>query len=120
MSRAAAGEPQADEKGSHALHRLTADFPVSSSIRERSMDRQDMHDHDIHEHHEKAADHHEHAAEHHRKAAKFHKAGKHEKAAHHSKVAHGHHLHAVEHHEHAAKLHAEEHGGEHGEDRDDD
>jgi hypothetical protein len=69
-----------------------------------------MHDHDIHEHHDKAAHHHEHAAKHHREAAKHHKAGDHEKAAHHSKVAHGHHLHATEHHEHASKMHAEEHG----------
>jgi hypothetical protein len=38
------------------------------------------------------------------------RAGDHEKAAHHSKVAHGHHLHATEHHEEAAKMHAAEHG----------
>jgi hypothetical protein len=69
-----------------------------------------MADHKIHEHHEKAAEHHEHAAKHHREAAKHHKAGNHEKAAHHSKIAHGHHLHATEHHEHTSKKHAEEHG----------
>jgi hypothetical protein len=68
-----------------------------------------MNEHEIHEHHERAAQHHENAAKHHREAAKHHKAGNHEKAAHHSKIAHGHHLHAVEHHEHAAKKHAEEH-----------
>lgn len=44
-----------------------------------------MSGHEIHEHHEHAADHHEHAAKHHREAAKHHKAGNHEKAAHHSK-----------------------------------
>ena len=49
-----------------------------------------MNDHEIHDHHEHAAQHHEHAAKHHREAAKHHKAGNHEKAAHHSKIAHGH------------------------------
>jgi len=66
-------------------------------------------DHDIHEHHEKAAHHHDQAAKHHREAAKHHRSGHHEKAAHHSKVAHGHSLHATEHHEHASKKHAEHH-----------
>jgi hypothetical protein len=68
-----------------------------------------MSSHEIHEHHEHAATHHDHAAKHHREAAKHHKAGNHEKAAHHSKIAHGHALHAVEHHQHASKKHAEEH-----------
>jgi hypothetical protein len=68
-----------------------------------------MNNHDIHEHHEFAADHHEHAAKHHREAAKHAKSGDHEKAAHHSKVAHGHSLHATEHHEHASKKHADQH-----------
>jgi hypothetical protein len=73
--------------------------------RERQMD-----NHEIHQHHEKAAHHHDQAAKHHREAAKYHKAGDHEKAAHHSNVAHGHHLHATEHHEHASKKHADKHG----------
>jgi hypothetical protein len=69
-----------------------------------------MASHEIHAHHEKAAEHHEHAAKHHREAAKHFKDGDHAKAAHHSKIAHGHSLHATEHHGHAAKLHADEHG----------
>jgi hypothetical protein len=80
------------------------------ATREPTMDSQDLNEHDIHEHHEQAALHHEHAAKHHREAAKHHKAGDHEKAAHHSKVAQGHHLYATEHHEEAAKLHTDEHG----------
>jgi hypothetical protein len=82
-----------------------ASFSNEASARERTMG-----SHEIHEHHENAANHHEHAAKHHREAAKHHKAGNHEKAAHHSKVAHGHSLHATEHHEHASKKHAEHHG----------
>jgi len=42
------------------------------------MDSEDLHEHDIHEHHEQAALHHEHAAKHHREAAKHHKAGDHD------------------------------------------
>jgi hypothetical protein len=77
---------------------------VTSPAEERIMD------HDIHEHHEKAAHHHDEAAKHHREAAKHHKSGHHEKAAHHTKVAHGHSLHATDHHHHASKKHAEHHG----------
>jgi hypothetical protein len=78
--------------------------PAKTLIREK-----DMSEHDIHEHHEKAAHHHEQAAKHHREAAKHHKAGNHEKASHHARIAYGHRLHAAEHHDHAAKMHAEEH-----------
>jgi hypothetical protein len=48
----------------------------------------------IHEHHEQAAQHYEHAAKYHREAAKHHKAGNHEKAAHHARIAFGHYLEA--------------------------
>ena len=50
----------------------------------------EMAEHKIHEHHEHAAQHYEQAAKHHREAAKHHKAGNHEKAAHHARIAFGH------------------------------
>ena len=56
-----------------------------------------MAEHKIHEHHEHAAQYYEQAAKHHREAAKHHKAGNHEKAAHHARIAFGCYLEAAEH-----------------------